>query len=99
MLYTIVIIKSLVWDEANIAHIALHEVTKDEVDEVCQNAPNLEEGYSGRIRLIGSSQSGRMLAVVLAPKEEHIYYVVTARPASRKERKHYKEIKGGEKAA
>jgi hypothetical protein len=37
-----------------------------------------------------------MLAVILDPEEEEgVYYPVTARPASRKERRLYREQKGG----
>jgi hypothetical protein len=39
-----------------------------------------------------------MLSIVLDPEEEpEVYYPITARPASRKERRYYREKKGGEK--
>jgi uncharacterized DUF497 family protein len=48
--------------------------------------------------LIGVTQQGRLLSVVLEPGSEHTYYVVTARSASRKERQLYRSMKGGETA-
>jgi len=45
------------------------------------------------------TRKGRMLTVILAPKGENVYYAVTARPASRKERSLYTTHQGGEKAA
>lgn len=88
-------IEQLIWDEWNKEHIARHQVTPQEVEEVCQGTPVVAQGYGGRLRLIGPTQSKRMLGVILAPKGEKSYYPVTARPASRKERNQYQE-EGGE---
>jgi uncharacterized DUF497 family protein len=92
-------VKDLLWDAWNVVHIARHEVTPEEVEEVCAEGGSIEAGYAGCLRLVGPTRQGRILAVVLAPKGNGIYYPVTARPASRKERRRYKEGKGGEQAA
>ena len=74
------------------AHIARHQVSPEEVEEVCQGEHIVRQGYSGRLMLIGPTFSGHMLAIVLEPDdEEDVYYPVTARPASRKERRLYRE--------
>jgi uncharacterized DUF497 family protein len=100
MLYYIMIkVKKLMWDEHNIAHIARHGVTKEEVEQVCYNQHDAAETRDGRILLVGATEARRMLAVVLARKGDDMYYPVTARPASRKERREYAEAEGGEKAA
>lgn len=91
--------KALVWDDWNIAHIARHSVTKDEVEEVVLGEVQWSWTYGGRIRLIGPTQAEQMLTVILAPKQEGNYYPVTARPASRSERRRYTQWKGGEQAA
>ena len=95
-------VKQLVWDSWNVEHMARHGVLPDEVEQVCQRRPFVEHGYSGRLRLIGSTTTHRVLAVILAPKAiAGVYYPVTARPASRKERRHYQqyhEQQGGEAA-
>lgn len=92
-------ISRIIWDDQNRAHIARHDVTDLEVEEVCNGKPVSSETYGGRIRVVGPTVEGRMLTVVLAPKGKHIYYAVTARPASRKERLGNQNPKGGEKAA
>jgi uncharacterized DUF497 family protein len=89
----------LIWDAANIAHIARHAVTKDEVEQVCANRRITSQTYTGRIRVIGETSDRRLLTVILAPKVDDLYYPVTARLASRKERALYGLQKGGEQAA
>lgn len=91
-----IFIERLMWNDLNIAHIARHKVTPKEVEEVCHNNPQVEKGYSGRIRFVGVTNQGRMLAVVLAPKPADAYLPVTARPASIKERRRYRQERGGE---
>lgn len=89
-------ILNLRWDDWNRAHIARHQVAPEEVEDVCYGDPMVEHGYKGRYRLVGSTHAGRMLAVVLAPEEAGVYYPVTARPASRRERRRYQEAMGEE---
>jgi uncharacterized DUF497 family protein len=93
-----VAIKRLIWDEWNITHIARHGVTPAEVEIVCQGDFILLKGKKGRLVVIGFNQVERMLAVVLDPEPEGtgVYYPVTARPASRKERRLYQQAKKGE---
>jgi uncharacterized DUF497 family protein len=89
-------VRKLKWDAWNEAHIARHGVSRDEVEEVCHNDPESDEAKEGRIMLIGATRSARMLSVVLDPEPEpEVYYPVTARPTSRKERRYYMEKKGG----
>lgn len=92
------IITALVWDEFNEAHIARHQVSRDEVEQVCSGEVLSAETYAGRLRVIGATTEGRMLTVIMAPKGETTYYVVTARSASRAERKVYLRWRGGEAA-
>ncbi len=83
-------IRLLVWDTWNVPHIARHQVTPEEVEEVCHGQPVTTESYKGRLRVVGPSRSGRILTVILAPQDaEGVYYPVTARPADRKERRNY----------
>ncbi len=89
------IVRRLLWDPWNVAHVARHDVTPEEVEQACHGPVIVEEGYEGRLRLIGPTTGGRMLAVVLAPEADFAYYVVTARPASRKERRRYQELMRG----
>ncbi len=85
---------NLIWNDRNIAHIARHDVTSDEVEDVCQGEFVSSETYKGRFRVVGPTKTGRMLTVILEPQGEEVYYPVTARPASRQERRRYLELRG-----
>ena len=91
------VIRYLVWDEQNTTHIAGHGVILEEVEEVCRGQPVFRDSYKGRILVIGPTLSGRMITAVLDPEPglEGAYYPVTARPASRRERRRYSEEKQG----
>ncbi len=82
-------VRQLVWDPANIAHIARHDITQHEVEEVCHGRHIVRQGYLQRMMLIGPAKSGRMIAVILDAKGDGLYYPITARPASRHERTLY----------
>ena len=90
-----VLVRELVWDAWNVAHIAHHEVTPEEVEEVCWGFTHSSRTYQDRLRVIGQTVSGRTLTVILAPVQTEIYYPVTARPASRSERRTYRESEKG----
>ena len=57
-------VRRLIWDAWNITHIARHQVTPEEVEEVCQGEFVSSETYSGQLRIIGSTASNRMLTVI-----------------------------------
>jgi hypothetical protein len=93
-------IKRLVWDGWNKEHIARHDVTPLEVEKACSSDPLVQLGKKGRLAVTGPTQKGRIITVILDPEiEEDVYYVVTAYPTSRKYRRIYEKVKGGEKAA
>jgi hypothetical protein len=92
-----VYVRRLRWDAWNIGHIARHEVTPDEIEQTCRGETLTSETYRDRLRLIGPVDAGRMPTVILAPEGNGVYYAVTARPASRKERRRYTaEMRGQE---
>lgn len=78
-------IRKLLWDAWNIAHIARHDVTVDEVEEACQSSPVVQQGKKGRLLIYGTTISERTLTIVLDPEEESgVYYPVTARSSNKK---------------
>ena len=92
-----VFVRRLIWDSWNVAHLSRHQVSLDEVEEVCHGEHIRRQAYRGRIMLIGPTGVGRMITVVLDPEDEPgVYYPVTARPASRRERRIFLSEKGGE---
>ena len=90
-----VTINKLIWDDFNIDHIALHSVTVQEVEEVCQGDFIARQTYNNRLLITGPDSSGNLLSIVLAPEGDDAYYVVTARPAAKKERRDYRQPKQG----
>ena len=88
-------IERLFWSNENIEHIAHHEVVPSEVEEVMQEDYAMRDTYGGRYLVTGPTKTGRMLSIVLHPRAEGVFYVVTARVATRKERTAYHQEKGG----
>jgi uncharacterized protein len=79
----------LIWDGWNEEHIARHSVTPAEVEEVTANRPFTTRGRKDRYRLIGQTDSGRLLTVIVAPRGGGEAYVLTAREVTREERRAY----------
>jgi uncharacterized DUF497 family protein len=85
-------VRHLIWDTWNVAHIARHRVTPEEVEEVCHGQPITSQTYKGRLLVVGPTRRRRLLTVILAPTvDAGVYYPVTARPADRKERRRYEQ--------
>jgi hypothetical protein len=96
------VIKRLIWNEKNSAHIALHNILPSEVEEVCYGERIERKGHKNRVFLVGSTQQGRMLSVILDPTDEkEVYFPVTAYDASKRSIKDYEDEKrvGGEEVA
>lgn len=74
-------IPDLIWTDDNIEHIARHQIEPHEVEEVRRNATAFKKGRGGRYYVIGPSDGGRWLFVVLERSGE----VVTARVATDRE--------------
>jgi uncharacterized DUF497 family protein len=90
-----ILVSQLRWDDWNRAHIAEHGITPEQVEALCQGPYIIRQGYKGRLMLIGPDDAGRILAAVLDPEGQDTYYTVSARPASRRERRIYQQEKGG----
>lgn len=86
----------LVWDDWNREHIARHGVVPTEVEEAVAGATLAEPSYKERYALIGMTAAGRSIVSVIGPVPEQpsVFYVFTARPANRRERRRYAEAEG-----
>lgn len=82
---------SLIWDEFNSYHIGKHKVSVDEIVEACTQIVHTEKTKFNRLLMVGITNSKRILSMVFSRTNED-YYLVTARDASKKERKIYAEI-------
>lgn len=85
------------WDKGNVDHIAKHEITPAEAEQVILNNPfDLEfqaRNGENRIIQIGETEQGRVLVVITTMREELIR-VVTAFPAKERLRNLYLAQKG-----
>ena len=83
---TRITIKQLVWDAYNIEHIKKHDVTVDEAEEAVKNFILHKQGKKGRYLAIGISGS-RLISLIVRRESVGVYYLVTARDSSKKERR------------
>ena len=74
------VFRELIRDDWNILHIARHEVTPEEVEEVFQGVPVVQQGKEGRSLVFGPTAAGRMLTAVLDPARDDVYYVGDSSP-------------------
>jgi uncharacterized DUF497 family protein len=86
------------WDEANIRHIAMHEVTSEEAEQAIDNDPvdlgvQMVDGEERRLH-IGSTNAGRVLMIATTWQDE-LLRVVTAFPPSPGFRQLYLRERGG----
>lgn len=77
-------IDAILWDldddpDGNVQHCTEHGVTKDEVEEVLQNAEDSDlSRSSGRPVVFGDTSTGRHLMVVYEEVEPDMVYPITA---------------------
>lgn len=90
-------IDRLHWDDWNREHLVKHAVTVEEAEEVVAGEPIFRASYKQRLAVTGPSAAGRLLTVVIGevPHQPGSFYVFSARPSSREERREYHEQKGG----
>jgi len=83
---------TIIWDldddpDGNVAHRAEHDVTKDEVEEVFENANDADVSRSsGRPVLFGDTSSGRHLMIVFEFINVDMIYPITAYDVPRRHR-------------
>ena len=93
---TRIVIKELVWDAYNIEHIKKHNIKVDEAEGVGKYFISHKKGKSGRYIVVGRSGS-RIISLIVRREKAGVYYLVTARDSSRKERKEIYEKEKYEK--
>ena len=76
------------WDKANIEHIARHQVTPEEVEEVFAGQNIIKRTRDGMYQAFGNTDDGRYLFVVFVRKKGMIR-VITGRDMTRAERKYF----------
>ena len=88
-------IYEFIWDSDRIEHIARHNVTPDEVEEVCFGVSLVlkakSEGENPIYYVLGQTDAGRYLFCVVIQFPDGKGYPVTARPMTDNERKRYQK--------
>ncbi len=84
------------WDEENIGHFALHDISPDEAEQVIVNRPvdlesELRNGEE-RVAQIGETDEHRILIVISTMRQGKIR-VVTAWPAKERLRRYFQTQK------
>lgn len=79
-------VKEIIWEEWNIEHIKKHGVSINEVEEAGKSLVYHRQTRENRFLAVGRSGS-RIITIIIKRKEATKYYLVTARDASKKERK------------
>lgn len=85
----------LLWPQDRIDHIARHDVTPEEVEDVCFGSALLlrakSEGANPVYYDLGQTEAGRYLFCVVIQFPDGRGYPVTARPMTDKERRRYSQ--------
>ena len=77
----------LIWENWNVKHILdRHSLSKKDIEKAILDVRAHRYGYKGRVVLICKLKK-RLISIIIDKKQTGQYYVVTARPADKKERK------------
>ena len=89
------IIHELIWPQERIEHIAQHNITPDEVEEVFLGKPFVQraksQGENPVYYVLGQTNSGRYLFCVAIRFPDGKGYPVTARSMTDKEKQRYRQ--------
>jgi len=83
---TRIVVKELIWDEWNSAHIKKHNVSQTEIIEVSKKLIYHKHTHKKRCVVVGRSGT-RLLSLVVSRKGPGRYYLITARDSGKNERK------------
>lgn len=92
-------IEELIWDDWNVEHVADHGVDPEEVEEVCFGRPLVRRAGTTRYGLrryhaFGQTEARCYLFIVLDSEAAGVFYVVSARDMSERERRQYRQTRG-----
>ena len=82
-------IDRLFWDDWNRDHVSKHGIEPEDAEAVIAADPVVKATYKSRFQLLGSTLTGQVLSVVVGAAQDQpgVYYVFSARPASRGKRR------------
>ena len=91
-------IRSLLWPEDRVDHIAHHNITPEEVEEVCFGRALVlrtkAQGQNPVCHVLGQTGVGRYLFCVVIQFPDRNGYPVTARPMTAQEQRRFRQWQG-----
>ena len=91
---TAVVVQELIWDDWNVEHISRHELVPTEVELALSDKHAIYlKAKQGRVMVLGRAKKRLITTILNAQEEEGVFYVVTARDMSKKERAYYRALK------
>jgi uncharacterized DUF497 family protein len=88
-------IRGFVWDDENVAHLARHAVSPDEVEEALVGAPLVLRGPDRRYLAYGRAENDRWVFAVYVTRPRGRIRVLTARDMTERERRLYQRKRRG----
>jgi uncharacterized protein len=88
-------IRGFIWDDENLAHIARHGVSPDEVEEALVEEPLVLRGPDDRYLAYGRTEHGRWVFVVCVTRPRGRVRVLTARDMTEREKRLYQRKRRG----
>ena len=88
-------IKGFIWDDENVAHIARHAVSPDEVEEALVGDAVVLRGGDDRYLAYGRSENDRWLFAVYVTRSRGRVRVLTARDMTDREKRLYRHKRKG----
>ncbi len=88
-------IQKITWDQETVDHIANHDVSPEEVEQVLFNdedLPVIMRGKGNKYLAYGKTDNGRFLLVVWASRHNKTR-IITARDMNKKEKQFYRKRK------
>ena len=82
-------ITSLLWDDDTVEHLAQHGVSPEEAEQACRIRPYTLRTRGGRYLVLGHTDAGRYLTVIVAPLGGGQAKIITAREMTLLERRRY----------
>ena len=78
------------WDDDRESHVWRHRVHAREVEEVCDGNPQVYQGREGLHVILGRTESGRYLSIIVRDLGHGRVRCVTARDMTKAERRRYR---------
>ena len=89
-----VIIRQLIWDDWNVEHVSRHNVVPNEVEySLADEHAVFLRARHGRVMVLGKAEKRLIATVMNEQAAQGIFYVITARDMSKKERTFYRSMK------